>query len=257
MMKKYAIAMIISLGLLLGETVADATKGQAIADNTSAKGQEMRMSPPEIAAFWTKSRRRNTQSRDIIVDQDTGVASIRSSDGDLVPLTGPSRPSGPPQRGLRSSSSNKAPHSKGRSLQTAVANERVALPNPPELRAVGRLFFTINGGAESSCSGTVVGGNRIVTSAHCVHDYKTGSWATNYMFIPNQDDGGSDPADRDCNNDPHGCWFPNHALVPQKYDPNNWWYYDFVSFYLSIFANICVIMDDMVTIQKIMIPYPN
>ena len=42
------------------------------------------------------------------------------------------------------------------------------------------------------------------------------------MFIPNQDDGGSDKSDRNCNNDAaFGCWTPQLAIVDKEWTLHN------------------------------------
>lgn len=76
-------------------------------------------------------------------------------------------------------------------------------------------------GDDYYCTGTLVesAGDRLIisTAAHCVYDKDTESFATNIIFIPGQDDGGKDDTDRDCNNDFHGCFYPNWGLVTDKY----------------------------------------
>lgn len=42
------------------------------------------------------------------------------------------------------------------------------------------------------------------------------------MFIPNQDDNGSDVSDWNCNNDPYGCWTPSHAVVDRNWAKKVW-----------------------------------
>lgn len=64
-------------------------------------------------------------------------------------------------------------------------------------RTVGRLFFTIPGVGDSSCTGNVVnsaGKNAIWTAGHCVH--LNGEWAENVMFVPGYQYGGA----------PYGQW---------------------------------------------------
>ena len=42
-------------------------------------------------------------------------------------------------------------------------------------------------------------------------------FATFFMFIPHQDDGGNDKSDFDCTNDKYGCWTPSHAVVDHTF----------------------------------------
>lgn len=88
-------------------------------------------------------------------------------------------------------------------------------------KAAGRIYFEMpyNGGwGGFVCSGTVVsdetGGRSIIaTAAHCVHDDANKVFARNVVFIPNQDDGGTDRTDLNCSNDPMGCWLPAFGVV--------------------------------------------
>lgn len=51
------------------------------------------------------------------------------------------------------------------------------------------------------------------------------AFATNALFIPSQDDGGTDRTDSDCTNDPLGCWSVDHGVVDMNWTtrsfPNN------------------------------------
>jgi V8-like Glu-specific endopeptidase len=50
-------------------------------------------------------------------------------------------------------------------------------------RWVGRLsYITPNG--PSSCSGTSISGNVLLTAAHCLHDTTTNTWYSNWVFTP-------------------------------------------------------------------------
>ena len=50
---------------------------------------------------------------------------------------------------------------------------------------VGRLYFDTPAG-RSTCSGTVVGPNIVLTAAHCVVDSDTGNFYRNWLFVPKQ-----------------------------------------------------------------------
>lgn len=87
-------------------------------------------------------------------------------------------------------------------------------------KAVGRILFRF-GTNNYICSGTLVEGNDdraiIATAAHCIYDTKSKQFPTYVMFIPGQDDGGTDGSDFDCNNDPHGCFYPTIGVISDEY----------------------------------------
>ena len=99
--------------------------------------------------------------------------------------------------------------------------------------AAGRLLYEMpNGGGWSGyvCSGTVTndgtaGRSIIITAAHCVYDDADASFARNVIFIPNQDQTTGGGTDRDCSNDPEGCWVTDFGVVEQNWTtsvfPNN------------------------------------
>ncbi len=83
--------------------------------------------------------------------------------------------------------------------------------------AAGRILFTMPGG-DYVCSGTAVtdattGRSIILTAAHCIYDDVAKVFSSNAIFIPSQDDGGTDRTDSDCTNDPLGCWSADHGVV--------------------------------------------
>jgi len=80
------------------------------------------------------------------------------------------------------------------------------------------------------CSGTVMkddvaGRSVIITAAHCVYDDANKAFARNVMFIPDQDGTTGAGTDRDCSNDPIGCWTPSFGVVDLNWTtstfPNN------------------------------------
>ncbi len=84
--------------------------------------------------------------------------------------------------------------------------------------AAGRILFTMPDGKDYVCSGTavsdgVIGRSIILTAAHCVYDDVNKGFASNAIFIPSQDDGGTDRTDWNCANDPLGCWAVDHGVV--------------------------------------------
>jgi len=113
-----------------------------------------------------------------------------------------------------------------------VANTRWAQGGAIQT-AAGRLLYEMpnNGGWSGYvCSGTVAtdgttGRSIIITAAHCVYDDADAAFARNVIFIPNQDQTTGSSTDRDCSNDPEGCWVSDFGVVEQNWTtsvfPNN------------------------------------
>jgi V8-like Glu-specific endopeptidase len=72
----------------------------------------------------------------------------------------------------------------------------------------GKVFFTINGRDYICSAGTVAGANRdlVVTAAHCAQD-ATGTWATNWIYVPGYDQGRR----------PYGAFAARHVFVPGRW----------------------------------------
>ena len=88
-------------------------------------------------------------------------------------------------------------------------------------QASGRILFVMEG-SYYVCSGTVIsdsatGRSLILTAAHCIYDDVNKIFATNVLFIPNQDQTTANSSDTDCTNDPIGCWTPKLAVVDAKW----------------------------------------
>jgi hypothetical protein len=90
--------------------------------------------------------------------------------------------------------------------------------------AAGRIYFEMPSNAKRTrwagyvCSGTVVSDatsarSVILTAAHCVYDDANKAFARNVLFIPNQADTQGTGTDRNCANDPLGCWVPSFGVV--------------------------------------------
>ncbi len=109
--------------------------------------------------------------------------------------------------------------------------------------ASGRVYFEMPGNARKKtwwgyvCSGTVVtddtsGRSIILTAAHCIYDDVNKAFARNVMFIPDQDGTTGAGTDRDCNNDPKGCWIASLGFVDvnwtvRKFPDNVAWDYGY------------------------------
>ena len=53
----------------------------------------------------------------------------------------------------------------------------------------------------------------VLTAAHCVYDDANKAFARNILFIPDQADTSGTGTDRNCGNDPLGCWVPSFGVV--------------------------------------------
>lgn len=91
-------------------------------------------------------------------------------------------------------------------------------------KAVGRLLFVRND-KEYFCTGTLVesASDRylISTAAHCVYDRSSDSFGKKFLFIPGQDDGGTDGSDRACGNDMRGCYYPKWGVISEEYETSS------------------------------------
>ena len=91
-------------------------------------------------------------------------------------------------------------------------------------RAAGRIYFEMPANKSLTswvgyvCSGTVAedatsGRSVIITAAHCVYDDANKAFARNVIFIPDQDGTTGSGTDRNCSNDPIGCWTTSFGVV--------------------------------------------
>jgi hypothetical protein len=103
--------------------------------------------------------------------------------------------------------------------------------------ATGRVFFSMPANKRLTrwvdyvCSGSVAADSTsnnvsvIITAAHCIYDDANKAFARNVIFIPNQASTTAGGSDRDCTNDPIGCWAPTAGVVDSNYTtrtfPNN------------------------------------
>jgi hypothetical protein len=97
--------------------------------------------------------------------------------------------------------------------------------------AIGRILFEMpsrgNRWSAYVCSGTAVketnsANSVILTAAHCVYDDVNKVFARNVLFIPDQAGTTGTGTDRDCGNDPYGCWAPSHGVVDAHWTTRKW-----------------------------------
>ncbi len=166
-----------------------------------------------LAEYWTPARMLAAKPASELASVKAAAAGTRSFD------TTASQPQGPAGQVMPA-----APKTEPKA-ETTAANTQTVAPlsyNPnypighPVARTSGKVFFTQNGG-NYVCSAGVVNteGKSIVwTAGHCVAS-GTGSWSTNWTFVPNYVNGSA----------PFGYWY------------SSWLWTTTAWFYNSDFAN--------------------
>ena len=98
-------------------------------------------------------------------------------------------------------------------------NYRSGNNNQYPYATIGKLFFTIPAGASEKpggyvCSAAVVGNTRIVVTArHCMFDYVSKKWYSNWVFYPQWNNGGSKTVGGITSSGQPGAWFPNQEYT--------------------------------------------
>jgi V8-like Glu-specific endopeptidase len=72
---------------------------------------------------------------------------------------------------------------------------------------VGKVFFTKPGVGNFVCSASSIGGDGVITAAHCVHDSATNTFWSNWVFVPAYKNGSA----------PLGQWTANFLLYLSAY----------------------------------------
>lgn len=174
-----------------------------------------KMSPEAKAVvdFWTPQRRAAAIARDIVIDED-GNSFIRTQQG-FQPI----------------GSGSLIPVAKGATKppSSTISLAQVTNPSDPMLLSSGRLYFSM-GTKDYICSASVIddggtsdGFSTLITAAHCIEDEtSTLSYAFNVLFIPNQQGTTGTGSDRNCANDPIGCWVANSAYIHSGWTSSSW-----------------------------------
>ncbi|CAB9519043.1 expressed unknown protein [Seminavis robusta] len=161
--------------------------------------------PEEVRAFWTPERI---------------AAASAIDDPELANATD--------AKSLRARRLNGAAVANAHWPENTAAEKKVA-------KAVGRLMAVTSDGRTGWCTASVIidGKNDrslLLTAAHCLCSEETKQvgteikkrkvWNKMFLFIPKIDDGDpntDDSTDRDCSNDPLGCWIPTIPLVDMDF----------------------------------------
>lgn len=102
----------------------------------------------------------------------------------------------------------------GFSYEMPFNNFRTGINSTFPYSTMGKLFFTIPAGAsepagEYVCSAAVVGqSNIVVTARHCMFDYATSKWYSNWAFYPEWKNGKSSKV-----GGKSGAWYPEWAAT--------------------------------------------
>ncbi|HUC31770.1 MAG TPA: hypothetical protein VMS14_00115 [Ilumatobacteraceae bacterium] len=167
------------------------TAGPARADNGNGKGDDKKAEHARVEAFWTPARVAKAVPRDYVIDPQTGK---------LKPMAKPAANGG---------------NTAGLSWTKGGA----------VLQTTGKVLFEMSG-SYYVCSASVVkdgntdnGRSIILTAAHCVIDESNGTFATNWMFIPDYD---TIPAPLDtsgsfCAQTRLGCWVADSLVVSKAF----------------------------------------
>ena len=166
----------------------------------------------KVFDFWTAERVAQATPRDLVIDH-RGLGYLKGRNGELTPYGHSIRAEprmGPGNGGGGGKGGG------GKVDDGVVANSPWSFGGDVQT-AAGRIIFNM-GGSFFICSGTAVtddttGRSVILTAAHCVYDDAEKAFATQVLFIPNQDETTGTDTDFDCNNDPLGCWAPDIGVV--------------------------------------------
>jgi hypothetical protein len=151
--KKTFLSILLAFLMLL--LVAPSQSDTGGVPNDNAKG------------FWTKERMANAVPIELVVDEKTGVGKVQ------------------PAAGKTAGSSKGSPSTTILSTTDWPDGAQIAQT------AVGKVFFTV-GLSTYVCSGALVQDGKpdraiVLTAGHCAWDQASGSFVTNWMFIPNYD----------------------------------------------------------------------
>ena len=157
----------------------------ALPSGAVASGPSERIAEPASAIrdYWTPQRMRAAEPLDALTAGDSAAMDSAETGPQIggAPSYVPAATAGAPARAAIRS---------GPGRIAGLDSEPVADPSAADMRAHGKVFFTIPQGDEAGdyvCSGTAVNSrNRSVvwTAGHCVFDLNGGGYTTNWSFVP-------------------------------------------------------------------------
>lgn len=169
---------------------------QAAARSGAATSSQTVAAPRTAPTYWTSDRMRAARSVDTAVSAapaktlaTAGATVARGTPGSSAPQAGSAQAAIP---------SLPAPAKAGPGFGATAAPWYGARTSPPATTS-GRIFFTGNDGLGYSCSGSTVnsnGKNLVFTAGHCVHPGGSGTWFSNWVFVPRYTNGAA----------PYGTW---------------------------------------------------
>ncbi|ASQ46466.1 trypsin-like serine peptidase [Legionella clemsonensis] len=172
---------------------------QVFADNEIDQGVENNQPENSLLEYWTPERLMNAKEMPYpriapnqVQEMDKGTLNLEESqqeegappeeeiEPDLMPLI--------PESMLNIKPEDDSQAFFNRGLSGANFSSSRLVPVTADLvypyRTVGRLFFTVPGQGNFTCSAAVIKQRIILTAGHCVHSGTSSGYFTNFLFIP-------------------------------------------------------------------------
>ncbi|MGH2982130.1 MAG: trypsin-like serine peptidase [Solirubrobacterales bacterium] len=187
----------------MAAAVASAALLCPAATGAEVVAKEVGQSPDQIRGYWTAARMQSAAT----------VKLPQAFDPKL--LTSSAAPARRSRRGLIRPTSGAVPID-------FQAGSETGFPQ----RVHGRVFMTIPGLGDGSCSGTLVASrlqNVVVTAGHCAYALETAQWASNFLFVPGYREGSA----------PFGEYPAAALLAPDEWTGAGEWSYDIAIAQLS------------------------
>lgn len=190
--------------------------------------------PVDTAAYWTAERMMAAEPLDLLLAPDVDLAAVDAADaaGEVQGASGVFPSKLPDPKALALAQELYADQwamleeidAAGAPVEGAAVDESLAWRESPPFtrysvnyygeswkqfpyKAMGRLFFTIPGRGNASCSASSAGGRSVWTAGHCLYTREIG-WHTNIVFVPAYRYGVA----------PYGKFYETNAIVSYE-----WW----------------------------------
>ena len=187
--------------LLLGALAASTALAQDKPVNRGSDEVQVEDSAA-VLAYWTPDRLSNAKPMDLLeadISMGDGVAAAAANvepqvfvEGQRPTVNVPARFDGP----FIGAAEKPAPLESEMTAFTYVYPFSTYYNNDFNVypsNTIGRLFFTLEG-TDFSCSASVIHPHTLVTARHCVFDYSTGKFGSNFAFYPDLNNGKADTA---------------------------------------------------------------